>query len=481
MKSSTNLSKWIEKNLFNVLPMSAAVIDSDFNVVMVNNAFEQIHPAWYQKKCYQVYNNLNSVCSHCNNHAVFKDGKPRGYTVIDDDGNKVELLVTTVPFEVKNGAFNHVLKISVDITETIGIQEALKMTNNTLSALISSSLYGVVAVDEHNVITVFNQAAERMLDIKDINQLQENDFSTIFPKGFLEDVSLAEEPVYQHETIVYSFNGDFFPARLTGIKLSTNDQYRGKAFWIQDISRIKELEAEKLKTERLASVGKTVAGLAHGIKNTITGLEGGEFLLNSGISDADPTLIHKGMEMLGRNIKRISTFVNEFLIYSKEQEIKVILCDPVEIAREVVSTYFFKINQLGIELITGFQNNIKLAIIDDESIRDCLSNLMGNAIDACRANENQENLKIIVNVFEKDHTIVYEFVDNGCGIDEEIKEKIFTTLFTTKGLKGTGLGLLMTQKIVQQHGGNVEFESILNQRTTFRIRLPRDQLPKLCE
>ena len=86
-----------------------------------------------------------------------------------------------------------------------------------------------------------------------------------------------------------------------------------------------------------------------------------------------------------------------------------------------------------------------------------------------------------MNVFEKDHTIVYEFVDNGCGIDEEIKEKIFTTLFTTKGLKGTGLGLLMTQKIVQQHGGNVEFESILNQRTTFRIRLPRDQLPKLCE
>lgn len=479
MISSDNLSSWIEKKLFNALPMSAAIIDSDYNVVMVNSAFELKHPDWRHQKCYQIYNKRSSICPHCNNTAVFKDGKPREYTVIDDDGNKVELLVTTVPFEVKNNAFNHVLKISVDITNTIGLQETLKMTNNTLSALISSSLYGVIAVDEHSIITVFNQAAERMLDIKDINQLEENDFSAIFPEDFLEKVSASEEPVYLHETIVHSFNGDFFPARLTGVKLEINNQYKGKAFWIHDIRRIKKLEAEKLEAERLATVGKTVAGLAHGIKNALTGLEGGEYLLNSGLNNANPERIKKGAEMLNRNIKRVSTFVKEFLNFSKGQEIEVNLCDPLEIAQEVVNSYSVKIEQLGIRLVTDFQKNIPSAPIDNESMRDCLANILGNAIDACRNNEQERNSEIIVRVFEENNTIVYAFIDNGCGMNEEIKKKIFTTFFTTKGLEGTGLGLLMTQKTVQQHGGIVEFDSKLNQGTTFKILLPREKLPKL--
>ncbi|MBT4288218.1 MAG: GHKL domain-containing protein [Deltaproteobacteria bacterium] len=479
MISSDNLSCWIEKNLFDTLPMLAAVIDSEYNVVMVNNAFELKHPTWRHQKCYQVYNKRNSICPHCINPDVFKDGKPREHAVIDDDGNKVELLVTTVPFEIKNNAFNHLLKISVDITDTIGLQETLKMTNNTLSALISSSLYGVIAVDEHSLITVFNQAAERMLDIKDINQLEENDFSAIFPKDFLEKVSASEEPVYLHETTVHSFNGDFFPARLTGVRLAINDQYKGKAFWIHDIRRIKKLEAEKIEAERLATVGKTVAGLAHGIKNAITGLEGGEYLLNSGLNTANLERIKKGAEMLNRNIKRVSTFVREFLNFSKGQEIEVNFCDPIEIAKEVVNNYSVKISQLGIKLITNFQNSIATAPIDNERMRDCLANMLGNAIDACLANEEQEHPEIIVNVFEKENTIVYEFIDNGCGMNNEIKRKIFTTFFTTKGLEGTGLGLLMTQKTVQQHGGIVEFDSKLNQGTTFKILLPRDHLPIL--
>ena len=109
---------------------------------------------------------------------------------------------------------------------------------------------------------------------------------------------------------------------------------------------------------------------------------------------------------------------------------------------------------------------------------ECLSNLVGNAIDACQVSDNREKPTVVVKIFETDDTIRYEVIDNGCGMDYEVKKKVFTTFFTTKGLGGTGLGLLMTKKIVQQHGGKVEFDTKPGKGTTFSISLPRDRLPE---
>ena len=596
MMTADSLKNWIEKNLFDSMPMSAAVIDSKFNLIAANKVFEEKFGDWQNKKCYEVYKNLESKCPHCNQESVFSEGKTSVFedisrakdgkktcrirhtipvkdetgeipyliemtsdvsdtelvrqkyrnlfehvpcdikiidrnfqiietnqksresfgaiegafcyeilknrssacndctalhtfedgqmhsgrsTVIDKKGKKVELLITTVPYAAKNGDFDLVLEMAVDISHTLELQEELKMTNITMGSLISSSLYGIIAVDENDRITIFNQAAERMLGIKDVDHLKKEDLDTIFPKGFLEMVSASSGPMYLHETKVSSITGDSFPARLTGIRLLAAEEYRGMAFWIHDIRRIKKLEAENLEAERLAAVGQTVAGLAHGIKNVLTGLEGGEYILNSGLQKGDIKRIQKGLEMLNRNTKRVSTFVKEFPNYSKGQEIEADLCDPLEIAKEVVNTYYVKINQLGIKLTTDFQENIGLAALDSEGIHESLSNLLGNAIDACRISENSDELTIILRVSEKENAIVYEVIDNGCGMDYEVKRKVFTTFFTTKGLGGTGLGLLMTKKIIQQHGGKVDFDSILDHGTTFRITLPRERLPKL--
>ena len=84
-----------------------------------------------------------------------------------------------------------------------------------------------------------------------------------------------------------------------------------------------------------------------------------------------------------------------------------------------------------------------------------------------------------VRTFEENGVIIYEVVDNGSGMDYEVKKKVFTTFFTTKGLGGTGLGLLMTKKNIQEHGGKIEMESEKGEGTTFRIRLPRNRLPQL--
>jgi len=254
----------------------------------------------------------------------------------------------------------------------------------------------------------------------------------------------------------------------------------GMAITVQDLQAIKQLEHEKLEAERLAAVGQTVAGLAHGVKNLITALEGGMYMLNTGIDKGNIDRIQKGMEMLDRNINRVSMFVKTFLDFSKGREIRVKLNSPVEIAKEVVELYSAKAQELGIHLTDEHPDDIKPAPIDYERMHECLTNLVGNAIDACRVSEDGGS-HVKVRTFEKEGVIIFEVIDDGVGMDYEVKRKVFTSFFTTKGLGGTGLGLLMTKKNVQEHGGTIDLESEPGQGTTFRICLPRNRLPKMIE
>jgi len=469
------------RNLFEHVPCDVMIINRDFKILEANKRKHDVFGNIEGSYCYQILKSRNSKCNDCTAKMTFEDGQLHSgrSTVINKDGKRIDLLVTTVPFEAKNGNFDHVMEMAVDITETLALQEELKRMNNTLNSLIASSLYGIIAVDERNNISVLNQAAREMLKISDEYEFSVSDMENVFPKKFLESVLNSEKQIYLRETDIRDLNGDSFPVRLTGINLVANSNCNSRAIWINDIREYKKLEGEKLEAERMAAVGKTVAGLAHGIKNVLTGLEGGEYMLSSGLKKANEERIQKGMNMLSRNTKRVSTFVKEFLNFSKGEEIEVNLCDPLDLAREIVSNFALSVDKLGINLLIDFQEHIAPAAIDSEGMLECLSNILANAIDACRISESTHQLQIDFRVYEQDEAIIYEVRDNGCGMDYEVKRKVFTTFFTTKGLGGTGLGLLMTQKIIQQHGGEVQFDSMPDQGTTFKIILPRRCLPKL--
>ena len=286
------------------------------------------------------------------------------------------------------------------------------------------------------------------------------------------------EHVYLPEAKVKTIDGKTFPVRLVGNKLMVDDKSIGMAFSAQDLREIKQLEREKIEAERLSAVGHTVAGLAHGIKNLNTALEGGMYMLKSGLAQGNIERIQKGMDMLARNIERVSIFVKAFLSFSKGREIQAKICDPAEIAKEVVDLYAVKADKLGITLKYEKIGDIAPAPIDFESMHECLTNLVGNAIDACQMSD-ENSCYVTVRTFEEYNTIIYEVTDNGCGMDYEVKRKVFTTFFTTKGLGGSGIGLLMTKKIVHEHGGTIDLKSKPGKGTTFSIRLPRRRLPKI--
>lgn len=468
--------------IFDQVPCNILLIDRNFRIVKANKRLRESLGNPEGKFCFETLKGLKYKCSECTALQTFSDGQIHtGYHAWKSKkGETLHLHVITVPLKRKNGSFDHVMEMAVDVTETLKLQDGLKVANSYLNTIISTSMDGIFAVDEKGKVTIFNPAARRIFKIDDDRLVSREELAAMLPKGFLAKVSDRPEHVYLPETHVKALDGQTFPVRLVGNRLAAEDAAIGMAFSAQDLSEIKQLEKEKLEAERLSAVGHTVAGLAHGIKNLNTALEGGMYMLKSGLAQGSIDRIQKGMEMLARNIERVSIFVKAFLSFSKGREIHAKICDPVEIAREVTDLYAVKAKELGITLKNEKMGDIAPAPIDFESMHECLTNLVGNAIDACQVSEECACC-VTVRTFEENGTIVYEISDNGMGMDYEVKKKVFTTFFTTKGLGGTGLGLLMTKKIVHEHGGTIELHSEPGNGTTFRIRLPRSRLPKVIQ
>ncbi|MBF0429995.1 MAG: PAS domain-containing protein [Fibrobacteria bacterium] len=245
---------------------------------------------------------------------------------------------------------------------------------------------------------------------------------------------------------------------------------------LTDITQIKSLEKDKLEAERLAAVGQTVAGLAHSVKNILMGVEGGMYMVEVGINKGDQSRTAEGWDMLQRNITKVSTLVKDFLSFAKGRKPVVKLIDPNVLLDDIVELYADTASKMGIELKKTRKKYMASAPLDPDAIHTCLTNLVSNAIDTCHISSKDKKI-VILDAVEDGGNITISVSDNGSGIDYDIQKKIFTTFFTTKGGNGTGLGLLTTRKIVQEHGGKIEVESIPGKGSVFKIVLPRKQLP----
>ena len=465
--------------LFDQVPCSILLIDRNFRILRINERIREVLGDIEGQYCFEGLKGNAGICAECTARDTFADGQQRtGHHVWQSKtGETTHQHVITVPVRVNGGPFDMIMELAVDVTQTLKLESDLKFANTFLETMVATSMYGIFALDKEGEVTILNPSARRLFKLDREGDVSREVVTGLLPEGFLSQVAQKPERVYWPETNIRTTDGDALPVRLVGNRLQDGDAQMGMAFSVQDVREIKELEREKLEAERLAAVGQTVAGLAHGVKNLITALEGGMYMMSSGIDKGNVDRVHKGMEMLGRNIDRVSMFVRAFLDFSKGRKIHARLSHPAEIAEEVVNLYAAKTQELGIELVHESEDGIQPAAIDYDSMHECLTNLVGNAIDACRVSEGG-GTHVTVRTFEKDDIIVYEVVDDGCGMDYEVKRKVFTSFFTTKGLGGTGLGLLTTKKSVQEHGGTIDLESEPGEGTVFRINLPRNRLPK---
>lgn len=207
-------------------------------------------------------------------------------------------------------------------------------------------------------------------------------------------------------------------------------------------------------------------------------IDGGMYVLQSGMEKGSPERLLKGWEMLREDMARMKSFVTEFLEFAKGRTPEVRRIDPNQPAREVLAAFREAAKLRGIELRANLQEDIPRAYMDKDGIHTCLANLVSNALDACEASD-KPNRNVVLSSRQQEGKLLYEVADDGTGMDYDIKKRIFTSFFTSKvSGKGTGLGLLTTRKIVQEHGGTVSFDSTEGAGSVFRLEFPRTRLPR---
>ncbi len=349
--------------------------------------------------------------------------------------------------------------------------------------LIRSSNDGIVATDKDLNIVIYNPEAEKIfgysqsevIDNMRATKLYTPEMGDAFKSAMTGSNHIKEFP--WRETTIKSKIGKNIPVRFSGTILEEKGRKMGSVAFFQDLTEIKRLELELVKSERLAAIGQTVAGLAHGIKNILHGLKGGSYLVDIGIQKNNTEKLKSGWDMIKRNIGRTSNLVLDLLSYSKERQPEYESCSPNEIANDVCGLVADRAAENDIEIVKDFDAAIKTVSMDPNTIHEVLLNLMTNAIDACLFDEDigKKWQVILKTVHEDDKRIKFEVTDNGAGMNEEVQQKLFTSFFSTKGHRGTGLGLMVTRKLVEEHQGTIEVKSEMNKGTTFRVQIPYKQ------
>jgi len=246
----------------------------------------------------------------------------------------------------------------------------------------------------------------------------------------------------------------------------------------QHTENLEKLVAEKaqqlVEAERMAAVGQTVSELAHTIKNIANGLKGSIFILEKGIELDNKQYLLEGWKMAESNLEKIKNLSLDLLDYGKYAEIDLCMCDPNKPAKEIAELMQSRAKEQGINLELEFHPELKPICLNPEAIHRCLLNLVTNAMDACLDINSAPGAKKVVlkTMPVKGGGVEYRIIDNGCGMDESVSQRIFQSFFSTKGTRGTGIGLMMTKKIVDQHAGEIRVVSQKGEGSTFIIRLP---------
>ena len=227
-----------------------------------------------------------------------------------------------------------------------------------------------------------------------------------------------------------------------------------------------------VKAERLAAVGQTIAILSHHIKNILQGVRGGSYLIDMGLKQHDESLIGRGWQIVEKNQERIYHMVMDMLSYSAERKPALELANINDTVHDVCELMESRAKECEVELICNLAEDVPEFAFDPEGIHRAVLNIVTNAIDAVEGTPSGRVTVETSYAAETDELTV-TVKDNGPGIPAAQLPLLFSIFESTKGSRGTGLGLAVSQKIIREHGGDLFVESTEGSGATFRLVIAR--------
>jgi PAS domain S-box-containing protein len=456
---------------FEAMPCYVTVQDREFRLVAANQRFVEDFGQIEGRCCYQVYKRRSEPCERCPVDRTFRDGEchESEEDVKALDGRTVSVIVYTTPIRNDAGEVTAVMEMSTDITELARLQRQLRESQARYHLLFEE-------------VPCFISVQDEDLRIVEANRRFRQEFGEHFGRHCFKvykhrdeecvpcavQQTFADGAVHQTEEIVTGLDGT--PLNVLVYSAPIRDA-GGRIVSVMEMST--DITPVRRLQSQLMSLGLLIGSISHSIKGLLTGLDGGMYLVDSGIQRGDQARVTRGWEMVRRNVDRIRSVVLDILYYAKDRELNREPIAAAAIVDEVCQAMEARAREHGVTIERRVEEGAGIFEVDTKAIQALLVNLLENSIDACRVDHKKTEHKVRVNAGGDAGEVRLDVADNGIGMDRETREKTFTLFFSSKGTEGTGLGLFISQKIAHAHGGTIGIESEPGRGTTFHVRIPR--------
>jgi len=400
------------------------------------------------------------------------------------DGEKITVLMTGHPIKDGKGRTVAYQGINLDISERKRIENELREANDFFMNLIASSVDGIIVTDMKGNIVIFNKGAEILTGYTAEEIIGKTHITKIYPEGIAKEVMIKlRSPKYGGvgRLVPTQFNVVNKAGEEIPIQLSAALIYDGAGEEIASVGiftdlrprlmmekKLQETHLQLVSSEKMASLGKLAAGIAHEINNPLGGILIYSSLMIEDLPQDDPK--RGDLSRIVQEAGRCKEIVKSLLEFARQTEPKM---EPTDINRAITEGLFFLENQAlfhNVRIIKKLDPVLPFVKGNASQLKQVFMNIIVNAAEAIHGSGT---LTITTSPTPDRKSVLVEFTDTGEGIPEENLSRIFDPFFTTKDVgKGTGLGLATSYGIVEEHGGKIWVKSKVGEGTTFTIELP---------
>lgn len=461
------------------------VISPEYKILATNlSAADNLQGGGKDRLCYELFYQRASACEQCPASAVIQTGKPIFITKPDNPSQDQNELPCRYLYPIRSDEkIEALVSLDFDIPIIERLDETIKRSNAFLKNLILSSVDGVIAADKKGKILIFNAASAEISGYSVDEALNTLNIRDVYPGDGAREVMRKLRSVEygdrgklkSYQVNVRKKTGEEIPISLNAAIVYEGNQEVATIGFFHDLresirmkQELEKTQIQLLQAEKMTSLGKLAAGVAHQLNNPLGGiiLYTQLILEEYGLDKA----VQEDLNRILKDAERCRDTVKELLEFTRQTRH---LMQPHDINQALSRTLFLVENHTifqNIEIIKDLAPNLPALTADIQQLNHMFMNIIFNA---AQAMAGKGKLILKTYLIPESNRIGIEISDTGHGISAENLLHIFEPFFTTKDEgEGTGLGLSLVYGIVQNHGGSIKAISKINAGTTFLIELP---------
>lgn len=454
---------------FSDMPCFVSLHTRDRKVAAHNTLYAQRLGDKIGKPSWEVYmgGGAEKNCPVCSTFLTGKGVRVKE-TMRCKNGNKLPVLVHTSPVKGVGDDVELVLEIAADMKEVDNLREELRVSQHKFRQLFDEAPCYICVLDKNLCITSANRRFTD--DFGDLAGRQ----CFIYTKDRKEPCphcpvkeTFADGKPHQMETVITAKTGELLDVIVWTAPVT---DAKGEIVEVIEMA-VNITEVRKLQSH-LTNLGILLGSTAHGIKGMLTALDGSIYRIGSGLEKGDAERTADGFADVKHLVERIKHLVLDILYYAKTRELSLENVSIGNFVDELERTAQPKAEDKGVTLTCEFADDLGNFTADKSILASAVMNLLENAVDACVVDRGKDEHIVRFHARREADSVVFAVEDNGTGMDEETRDKLFTLFFSSKGSGGTGIGLFIANYIVQQHGGVITVDSEPGSGSTFTVRLP---------